>query len=103
MGNKTVIALVKWLTPLEGGRNTPPSGPTYSTVAKFEESAHEWPRIAWSVVLEFLEIPIQAEKTKALVRFLVPNSPDRWLKTGAHFDLYEGIRIVAHVEVVEEG
>lgn len=30
--DKEITALIRWLTPLEGGRTAPPSGPTYSTV-----------------------------------------------------------------------
>ena len=96
--DKEITALIRWLTPLEGGRIAPPSGPMYSTVVRFKESADEWPAVAWSVVLEFLE-PL---KSKALVRFLMPNAPDHLLKMGAHFDLYEGPKLVAHAEVVEE-
>jgi hypothetical protein len=95
--DKEITALIRWLTPLAGGRTAPPSGPTYSTVAHFKESADEWPAVAWSVVLEFLE-PF---KSKALVRFLMPNAPDHLLKIGADFDLYEGPNLVAHAEVIE--
>lgn len=96
--DKEITALIRWLTPLEGGRAAPPSGPTYSTVAHFKESADEWPAVAWSIVLEFLD-PF---KSKALVCFLMPNTPGRLLKVGAHFDLYEGPKLIAHAEVIEE-
>lgn len=79
--DKEITALIQWLTPLEGGRTAPPSGPMYSTVAHFKESADEWPAVAWSVVLEFLE-PF---KSKALVRFLVPNAPRSFAKDRCPF------------------
>jgi hypothetical protein len=73
----------------------------YSTVARFEEHADDWPDVAWSVVLEHLEPCPQSLNMQARVRFLMPVAPHHWLVIGAHFDLYEGDRLVAHAEVIE--
>ncbi len=102
MANKTVPAIIRWLTPEEGGRARPPSGPTYSTVAIFEGVSDAWSRAsAWSLVLEYEEWPDPHSETKASVGFLVDNGPEPWLKAGARFELYEGRMLVARGEVVE--
>src|SRR5690348_18419102 len=44
-------ARLRWLAAADGGRSSPPSGPTYSTVARFESLADMWPQEAWSIVL----------------------------------------------------
>ena len=45
-------ARIRWLQ--QGGRS---SGPSYSTVARFEALADRWPNEAWSVVLAISGTP----------------------------------------------
>ena len=44
-------ARIQWLKPEDGGRPSPPLGPNYSTVARFEVLSDRWPHEAWSIVL----------------------------------------------------
>lgn len=94
---KTVPATVFWVSPADGGRSNLPGGLEYSTVSK-------WPgeTSVWSVVLHFAEPPSQANPTKAIVRFLVDNAHEGWLKPGEKFEIYEGRRKVADVEIDQE-
>src|SRR5687768_4275252 len=50
-------ATIQWIKAEEGGRQLPPPGPKYSTVARFEIQKEIWPREAWSLVVEFIEPP----------------------------------------------
>ena len=97
----TMRARVHWVPEAEGGRHTMPRGPSYSTVAKFEELADRWPREAWSVVLAFDEEP-QERDLIARIRLLVPETaPPDLLRPGARFELFEGSRLVAVGEVLD--
>ena len=87
-------AVVHWSA--EKLNNLPTSG-QYITVARFPEdtSASE----AWSVVLE-IKGDIRARPCKAEVRFLMPNAPHERLKSGTRFELLEGNKVTATVEVI---
>lgn len=93
---------LQWLRPEDGGRQAPPPGPTYTTVAKLEALADRWPAEAWSVVAEWGEPPNEEFQTRAKVRFLVEDGPERLLVPGSNFELYEGRRLVARGRVLEE-
>ena len=97
-----VLASIRWVTPAEGGRKTPPRVPRYSTVARFETTAASWPAEAWSIVAEFMERLDNCSGVLAEVWLLTPDAPAHLLKTGSRFDLFEGRRLVAHGEVLQE-
>lgn len=96
----TVKAEICWLSLEEGGREEPPSGPSYSTVAKFEEYADRWPSEAWSIVAEFDESANDSMCITADVRFLAEGAPSHLLKSGQRFELYEGDKMVAVGKVI---
>ena len=91
----TVRARICWLKPEEGGRMSPPLGPSYSTVARFRDAKIDWPAEAWSLVLD-LPDPVDASLcTIANVRFLSPEGPVALLRPGGVFELFEGRQRVA--------
>lgn len=83
---KKTVLRVAWVPHSDGGRAAPPTGPRYSTVARFENQEQ------WSLVLEWTGQDIMAW-------FLSDKAPQRLLESGMKFDLQEGNRIVAHGEV----
>ena len=91
-----------WLSREDGGRQTPPSGPTYAAVAKLEELADRWPAEAWSVVVEWGEPPNEECRMRAKMRFLVAGGPEHLLVPDSRFELYEGHRLVARGRVLEK-
>ena len=97
---KTVKAMIRWIKPSEGGRNSPPPGPRYSTVARFAEIADDWPQTAWSLVLEWTELPDSNWTIVANVSFLARNAPQELLHAGAVFELYEGRQCVAEGKII---
>lgn len=102
----SVLAKIRWLKPDEGGRQAPPSGPAYSTVAKFEaQTDEEWLKNAWSLVLHLEGTPDESLSQTALVRFLAneENAPAQWLQPRARFALFEGRKKVAEGTVLELG
>jgi len=94
-------ARIQWLKPEEGGRPSPPPGPEYSTVARFEILAERWPHEAWSVVLS-ISAPADSEGAMVTgIRMLVgDNAPKEVLASGSRFELYEGGKCVARGEVL---
>jgi hypothetical protein len=94
---------LQWLTHEEGGRKTPPLGPTYMTVAKLEALAERWPDEAWSIVAEWSGHPSDGLRTRACLRFLVEGGPEHLLVPGSTFELYEGRRMVARGRVLSPG
>lgn len=102
MAAKHAKSIVQWLRPEEGGRKTPPSGPTYVTVAEFGDELPNPEEEAWSLVLEFQSQPDVELKQYALVRFLSPEAPEDLLCVGKRFRLYEGSQLVARGTVLEE-
>ena len=79
----------------------PPSGPVYSTVARFEQLAALWPREAWSVVLNLKEPPDAEGRMTVEIRMLAPWAPESLLQPGSVFELFED-RCVATGEVLRE-
>lgn len=94
-------ARIRWLKREEGGRPSPPSGPDYSTVARFETLADRWPHEAWSVVLA-ITTPADAEGVMvAGIRMLAGDeAPRGLLSPGSRFELFEGRKRVATGEVL---
>lgn len=89
------VARIQWLNSAEGGRQQPPSGPTYTTVARFERQGDQWTNDAWSLVLDFMGSPDDRLCHQAKVRFLAESGPSGWLEKGSRFELMEGPRVVA--------
>jgi hypothetical protein len=98
---KSVLAKVHWVPPEEGGRTSLPTGKKYSTIARFPGDTGTWLQEAWSIVLEFDEPPsAQGNPSMAKARFLAGKAPVDRLKPGRAFELYEGKKKVAMVEIV---
>ena len=93
--NKPITARLRWLLPDQRGRTAPPSGPAYSTVARFDETEEQWLKNAWSVVVEFNTPPDSTGSHLVTVRFLSDAAPADLLANGRVFTLYEGHRKVA--------
>ena len=100
MIDKPMKARVCWVKKEAGGRDTPPPGPRYSTVARFEEEKDKWTREAWSLVLEFYDPPDESLCMIADVSLLNPDGPTGLLHQGSVFELYEGRQVVARGEVL---
>src|SRR5437868_3164528 len=96
----TKTARIVWLPPEQGGRQKPPQGTSYSSPAHFDGSVDDSECGQWSLVVELLSRPPGSTDWVAHVRFLVAEAPHDWLKEGAHFDLYEGRKRVAHGTVL---
>ena len=102
MTSKSVKARVCWTSAEAGGRKCPPPGPEYITVARFEDDKENWPKKAWSLVVEFTR-SAKADKPDCViadVRFLAPDGPCNLLHQGSVFELFEGRRMVARGEVL---
>ncbi len=93
-------AKVCWVKEEAGGRKSPPPGPRYITVARFEDDKDNWPNEAWSLVLEFGGVPSESLCVLADVSFLVPDAPAELLHQGSIFELFEGHQLVARGEVL---
>jgi len=91
---------VCWVTKAAGGRESPPPGPRYSTVARFEQEKDKWPHEAWSIVLDFSGSPDESLCMIADISLLNPNGPARLLQPGSVFELFEGYQLVARGEVL---
>jgi hypothetical protein len=74
-------------------------GPSYSTVAKFPEDGEHWEQEAWSVIATFSN-PSQAIEHIAEIEFLAESPPHERLIPGGRFELYEGARLVAVVNLI---
>lgn len=89
-----VEANLKWRKREEGGRQSPPRGPRYSTVARFESRKDSWLKEAWSLVIEFIEQPDMELCHRVRVSFLA-DGPTELLQPGSSFELMEGYQSVA--------
>lgn len=98
---KSIFAKVHWVSPEEGGRTALPTGKKYATISRFPEDAGTWLQEGWSIVLEFDDPPsAQGNPSIARARFLAEQAPVDRLKAGRAFELYEGKKKVAIVEIV---
>jgi len=97
----SVVAKVQWVAPEEGGRTSLSTGKKYSTIARFPEDTGTWLQEAWSIVLEFDKPPAaQGNPPMAKAQFLAGKAPVDRLKPDRAFELYEGKKKVAMVEIV---
>jgi len=92
-------ARICWLSAAAGGRKQLPTGPRYSTIAKFN-SEHEQNR--WSVVIEFDQQSDETNCVESRVSFLAPEAPSHLLQPESQFQLMEGARVVAIVEMLPD-
>ena len=94
-------ARIRWRRLEEGGRQSPPPGPDYSTVARFESLADRWPNEAWSIVLH-ISAPADAEgiMVAEIAMLAGADAPKQLLSPGSRFDLFEGRSQVASGEVL---
>ena len=97
MREKSVKAKVCWVKEEAGGRQSPPPGPRYVTVVRFEGQKVDE---AWSIVVDFCGSPDESLCMTADVRFLAPGAPVGLLRTGSTFELLEGAKVVARGEVL---
>lgn len=89
-----VPVLVEWEA---GDCGDIPLPPMYVTLARFPEEGGD--SAAWSVVLEFDEVPLSGP-TEAMARFLEAEGPSEWLRPGAEFELLEGFTVSGRVRVI---
>lgn len=89
----SIRAKIHFFSSAEGGRRSPPSGPTYSTVGRAEGADDTTGR--WSMVLTFEGAPDAGGDVVAQVRYLVPDAPHHQLLTARTFELFEGGHRVA--------
>ncbi len=87
-------AMISWISAEDGGREQPPSGPRYVTVAHFEED-EKGAGEAWSLVVDFEKRFKDPRLLLATVRFLVDDAPHHLLHRGSRFELLEGRKRVA--------
>lgn len=103
MTQRGIKALVTWVPTVEGGRSALPMAHQYATVARFREDGARWSEEAWSVVLDFPVTPAeQGSPSVGEVRFLVDGAPHERLHVGNAFELFEGPRRVAYVELIDD-
>ncbi|MFZ4663003.1 MAG: hypothetical protein ACOYNY_38720 [Caldilineaceae bacterium] len=92
--NEWQNARICWISAAAGGRKQPPTGPRYSTVARFNDTN------AWSVVVEFVQPPNAHGCVEGQIRFLAPDVPIHLLQPGQRCELVEGKRVIATVEIL---
>lgn len=80
-------------------RKALPTSGQYVTVARFAEDGDTWGADAWSVVLQ-IQGDVGAQPCQADARFLSPEAPEDRLRPGVRFELLEGDRVTAVVEVL---
>jgi hypothetical protein len=80
-------------------RKSLPTSGQYVTVARFAEDGDAWGADAWSVVLQ-IRGDVRAQPCKADAQFLSPEAPEERLRPGIRFELLEGHRVTAIVEVL---
>jgi hypothetical protein len=96
-------ASVRWIPKAAGGRISLPEGKRYVTISRFPEEGPSWPDGAWSVVIAFMTPPAQqGNPSVGTASFLMETAPQARLEHGTHFELYEGLRKVADVELLDD-
>jgi hypothetical protein len=76
-----------------------PASGQYVNVARFSEDGDSWLANAWSIVLE-IRGDVRSRPCVAGARFLSRDAPEERLRSGTRFELFEGIRITAVVDVL---
>ena len=100
---KKVFVKITWKSAESGGRKTAPQGASYVAVCRFKgQSDADWNRNAWSLRLEFLDTEENelGNSCYAFAGFLSDAAPNELLSPEAEFELYEGNRAVAEVQVL---
>lgn len=92
--NSPVPVLVEWVVGPDGRIPAPSRHVTMATFAGYDDTAG-----AWSIVLEFSEVP-STEPTRATARFLVPKGPVERLQPGVEFEMRAGFTVTARVTVI---
>ncbi|MBQ9144922.1 MAG: hypothetical protein IJX70_00430 [Clostridia bacterium] len=91
------IAEIKWLKPEEGGRETeaPFNSDKYGPQIRFDGLKGSWSLIVCNYQ------KLGAFRTLAKVHYLNKIDAPNNLKIGLEFDLYEGVKKVAHGEIID--
>ncbi len=88
-------AKVRWLSFEEGGRIRPPTGPRYSSIARFTTAETAAAGEPWSLVLY-----IGNDPGDVVVSPLVDSAPAELFVRGSRFVLFEGEVKVGEGEIV---
>jgi hypothetical protein len=90
-------AQIRWKTPEEGGRKTPPYpwvGPSrYAPHMRFCDDPEPWGK--WALLIETAPSSSEERVWITEVRYVFDNAPRDELRPGREFELYEGGRCVA--------
>ncbi|MCF8246480.1 MAG: hypothetical protein K9J37_10635 [Saprospiraceae bacterium] len=100
---KKVFVKITWKSAELGGRRAAPEGASYVAVIRFKgQSEADWKKNAWSLRLEFLDTEENKRSNTcyAFAGFLSDTAPSELLTPDAEFELYEGNRSVAEVQVL---
>jgi|SRR5687767_3455801 len=98
-------ALIHWTEAAAGGRPSLPTGTRYVAPSRwYPEDGPTWPPAdVWSVYIDFETPPAnQGNPSIGMVHFPSSEAPHDRLQVGRSFDLYEGARKVARVELVPD-
>ena len=101
-GKRIYRAHIRWLSPEQGGRACPPSGPRYFAVVHFHGDATP-PGTDWSLVVDLSEpggVDLETTATVWLLFHDRPGAPQHLLHPGSHFELREGAQVVAKGEIL---
>lgn len=99
MSTHKVRVELHWLTHEEGGRRSPPPGPTFLIPMRLTREPSANP--VWSVRLDDIAYSPNGLDAKAILSFVFEDAPVDWLKRGTKFYLAEGRRAVAEGVVQE--
>jgi len=85
-------AIVKWLSPEEGGRMRMPTYLRYVGIGHFADDDDSVPHDKWSVVIEFDGPPAKVgdDVGPATVHFLFETAPQSRLHPGVRLSVHEG-------------
>ncbi|MEM6395363.1 MAG: hypothetical protein AAF741_03380 [Bacteroidota bacterium] len=98
---KSVLVIVDWLHPANGGRNGLPQGETYIAPVRFlAQSESDWQDNAWSLKFTWLDKESSSGSWFGIAEFLSPEGPAEWLEPDNHFEIYEGPEPVGKVKVL---
>lgn len=97
-----VKARLTWVPYGQGGRAHAPTGTTYTTVARYHHPVTHEISFEWSMVVHFNNELRSVESQHVSVSFLSLEAPHALLQPGFMFELYEGARLVAVGEVIDE-
>jgi hypothetical protein len=93
-------ARITWFRFSEGGRRELPTTLKYRSVARFDEDPNNTLG-SWDVLVRFADPPAYEHPSLATVSFLSENAPMQLLHAGSRFELTEGRKVVARVQIVE--